>query len=299
MPGDPVTRRPTPRDLRERAWRLGFMSGALAGLLAGVIVCLASAHAAVTVGPAAVRSVYVGPAQVCSIYAGNAAVLSPTGAPVISGFGARPSGGQGLRRTLTLRASDLPATVTIGAASLSHTTSWTLRRVATGRTSIVASSPSPATSAHHDERLTATFHPPAAGWSWILAANNAALADCGHAHATATVRVVSPPTLTAFTATSPASSQGPGVWIQCAWLAWTATAGDPPAAWSLSQSGFDISTLPSARHLTPAAGAATGAARQRVCTTARPGRSTTLTLTGANEAGSVSLQATIPWAGGQ
>ena len=94
-------------------------------------------------------------------------------------------------------------------------------------------------------------------------------------------------------ALAPASSQGPGTFIQCSTLTWTATPGDPAATWSFSQSGFHLATLPGARHATPAQ------SPQRVCTTQRPGQSTTLTLTGTNEAGTATRAVTVPWAGGQ
>ena len=83
---------------------------------------------------------------------------------------------------------------------------------------------------------------------------------------------------------------------QTAWLSWTATAGDPSASWSMSQSGSTAVSLPSSRNLTPASGRATGTARVRVDVSGTPGGSTTLTLTGRNEAGSVSRAVTINWA---
>ena len=66
----------------------------------------------------------------------------------------------------------------------------------------------------------------------------------------------------------------------------------PPATWSLSQSGFHLTNLPSARHAAPSQ------SPQRVCTVQRPGQSTTLTLTGTNEAGTATRSVTIQWAGG-
>ena len=67
----------------------------------------------------------------------------------------------------------------------------------------------------------------------------------------------------------------------------------PPATWSFSQSGFHLTNLPSARHAAPSQ------SPQRVCTVQRPGQSTTLTLTGTNEAGTATRSVTIQWAGGQ
>ena len=161
----------------------------------------------------------------------------------------------------------------------------------------MASSPSAATSVLYTEPLTATFHPPVSGWSYNLVAHNAVLASCGAAHATATIRVVTAPAVTSFTASAPASSQGAGVFVQCSTLRWTSSAGDPPATWAVTQAGVHIPHLPSARLSAPAY----GAGGQRVCLTdtVRSGATTTtLTLTGTNEAGSASRQAVITWASG-
>ena len=170
-------------------------------------------------------------------------------------------------------------------------------RNAGGTITTVASSPSAATSVLYTESLTSTFHPPASGWSYNLVAHNAALGSCGAAHATATIRVVTAPTVTSFTAGAPASSQGAGTFIQCATVRWTSTAGDPPATWAVTQTGVAIPHLPSARVSAPAY----GARGQRVCltdTVHSGATTTTLTLTGTNEAGSASRQATITWASG-
>ena len=211
-------------------------------------------------------------------------------APTITDFGA--TAGQGKQQTLTVNRTQLPITITMS-ATLADTTSWSLMRVTGAGAFEAALSSSPATSMLYSEALTSTFHPPAAGWTYNLAASNSALANCGTRHATLRVRGVTAPTLTALTATAPASSQGPGTFIQCSTLTWTETPGDPAATWSFSQSGFHLATLPSARHATPAQ------SPQRVCTTQRPGQSTTLTLTGTNEAGTATRSVTVPWAGGQ
>ena len=107
--------------------------------------------------------------------------------------------------------------------------------------------------------------------------------------------MVTAPTLTAFAASALTSHQGPFTFSQCSTLTWTSTAGDPAATWALAQSGYYVSVLPSPLHLGP------GQSGQRVCIhdTVHSGQNTTtLTLTGMNEAGTVSRSATITWAGG-
>ena len=244
-----------------------------------------------------VEAIYVGTSagQVCTVYEGRShtpafAVASPSHpAPVINGFGA--SDGTGNVPVLTIARASLPLSPTVGAPTLSNVTSWSLTRVAGGSSGVVSASSTAATSMHYTEALTADFRPDSAGWTYNLAVENSALANCGHRHATAVIRTVAPPTITALTATAPAAAQGPGVFIQCSTVDWTATPGDPPATWAVTQSGFAIAHLPSARNATP------GRGPQRVCTTQRPGQSTTLTWTGTNEAGSASRSVTIAWAG--
>ena len=133
-----------------------------------------------------------------------------------------------------------------------------------------------------------------AGCEFTLYAENTAATGCSRdATAKVRVRVVTAPAIASFTASAPASAQGPFLFEQCATLAWAATAGDPPAQWSFSQTGFGLAHLPSDRNAAP------GRGPQRVCTTQRPGRSTTITLTGHNEAGTAARSVTIAWAGGQ
>ena len=66
----------------------------------------------------------------------------------------------------------------------------------------------------------------------------------------------------------------------------------------MSESGRNVHALPSGSRLTPSHGQATGTNRIRVCVNAGGGLVTTLTLGGRNEAGNVSMDAVINWAGG-
>ena len=213
-----------------------------------------------------------------------------TGGPGITAFGA--SAGSGTFNVLTLNATQIPSSPTVRATLTGSATgrTWTIDRVlpsgqrhqvAAGRTAQV----------HYREDMTATFHPMATGWRYVLTATNR---DGTH-HAQCTIRVVTAPTLTAFAATPPASASAPFVNRQCSWLTWTATAGDPAATWSMVQSGRYIAALPSSRRLAPSFGAATGNDRQRVCVAVGSGGSTTLTLTGQNEAGNATRTLSIHW----
>ena len=105
------------------------------------------------------------------------------------------------------------------------------------------------------------------------------------------VRVVTAPTLTAFTASAPSTVQSPFQTETCSVLTWTATPGDPTATWTFTQTGYYLPHLPSDRRATPAS------SPQRVCTSRLPGQSTTITLTGRNEAGSASSSVTVAWPG--
>ena len=249
----------------------------------------------------AVSSIYRGTHadEVCQIYRGAdpAPVYDKAGAsaPAISGFGAHLDGSAaGNVHTLTVPRASLPATVVVSAASLARTTAYTLTRTlpdGTSSTPDVGAEPGPHTSQHYDEALTATFRPDSRGWQYTLEARNSAVSNCGSRHATAIVRTVAPPTLTALTASPPASSQGPFTLVVCSSVDWTATAGDPAAAWSWSQTGYHVAHLPSERNSAP------GRGPQRVCIPEAPGQSTTLTLNGANEAGAASRSVTIPWPG--
>ena len=242
-----------------------------------------------------IREIYIGTNtdQICLGYFGrnHDPFFERAGqnAPVISNFQAANSSSSG--KTLTLNVTDLPASVSI-TADITNATSWTLTRVTGGVSSVVASSPSGEARLSYTENLATDFKPDSNGWSYNLHVENSALGNCGSRHSTIKVRVVTAPILSAMSATAPASSQGPGTFIQCSTISWSATAGDPPAAWSFSQTGFHLTNIPSSRHATP------GQSPQRVCTLLRPGQTTTLTLTGTNEGGTVSRSVTIHWAGG-
>ena len=211
--------------------------------------------------------------------AGNAAEITDFGA----------TKGSGKQEILTLKTTELPNTISIS-ATLENCTSWDLYRIDHNGNSVkVASSPSPATSMSHNENLSSTFKPNSYGWHYNLVAYNSALGDCGTAHASIIVRVITAPSIQSFTASAPASSQAPGVFIQCSTLEWTASTGDPPARWEFSQSGYHLATIPSSRHADP------NSSPQRVCTSSQPGETTTLVLTGTNEAGSVSQSVDISW----
>lgn len=221
-----------------------------------------------------------------------------TGASGIAAFTAHSANNPNQKTNeLAVDSVYLPTTVTLE-AHVVNTTSWEIVRVLSdGTSSQVAAGTG--TQPSYTENLTTDLHPGADGWTYNLVTYNSRLAgSAGTRYATLEVLVVTPPTLTAFSATAPSSVSGPFTFQQCSWLTWSATAGDPPATWTLSQSGFRLVQLPSSRRLTPAFGTATGNSRQRVCTTQRPGEATVLTLTGTNEGGSASRSVTINWAGG-
>lgn len=235
--------------------------------------------------------------EVCSVYSGEGhAPVWTRGStaqhPAVSDFGASDGGGAGKQTTLTILAASLPTSPTVS-GTLAHTTSYDLLRAAGGAATTVAASPSPSTSVLYTEHLTPTFHPDSRGWRYTVAAHNAAIDPCGVAHASATIRVVTPPTITALTASPPAVAQVPGAFIICSSVNWTATAGDPAATWAFGQGGHSVSHLPSAKNSAP------GRGPQRICVTRAAGDTTTLTLTGANEAGSASRSVIIQWPSGQ
>ena len=71
-------------------------------------------------------------------------------------------------------------------------------------------------------------------------------------------------------------------------------AGDPAAAWSMSQSGpVTVPHLPSGRHLPPPA-----ANGPRACLTTRPGRHTDFRLRAVNEDGAATATARANWTSG-
>ena len=201
------------------------------------------------------------------------------------------SAGSGSRAVLTINESALPVTPTLN-ATLRHTTSYAIHEG--GSTTAIASGqePGPYTSVTFAlPALTTLNRPGSAGEAYSIEARNSALAVCGTRHATARIRTVRAPTITALTASAPSSSQGPFSLIVCSSVDWTATAGDPAATWSWSQTGYHVAHLPSPRNSAP------GRGPQRVCIPEAPGQGTTLTLTGTNEAGSASRSVTIAWPG--
>ena len=266
---------------------------ALALLLA---LWLAPATADVLDGEGEVGAIFDGATRINGVFVGTAPVLDqapPRGTPAgISDWGATK--GQGKGKRLTLRRTELPNTVTMS-ATLTGSSHWEIwRSFGTGH-SVAAEGVNTAPS--HSEPLTDDFRPPASGWTYRLHAY-AIDPDGADADDTLVIRVITAPTLTSLSATAPANVQAPGIDRQCVWLTWAATAGDPSATWALSQTGRTIAALPTGSRLTPLHGTAAGNLRQRVCVNTGGGQSTVLTLTGTNEAGNVSRQVTIAWAGG-
>lgn len=209
--------------------------------------------------------------------------------PVISHYGASDGGGAGNQNILTIDRSDLPISPTVS-GDFTNATGYDLRRIVPGSDpAVVASSPSAATSMHYVENLTSTFRPDSNGWVYNLAVHNSALMSCGTVHATCKIRTIELPTITSLTAEPAAGSDGIGGFIQCISVNWAATSGDPPATWSFSQTGHHIAHLPSARNSAP------GRGPQRVCIPVRTSETTTLTLTGTNESGSVHRSVTLHW----
>lgn len=211
----------------------------------------------------------------------------------ITNFGAR-IGSNPLQSRLTInRDTDLPETVVIR-ADISSSTGWTLYRIYQEGSQSAIASGFANTNLSQNEWIESDFYPPASGWIYTLVAN--AENSCGNAHASIVVRSIAKPTLTAFSNERLIASTGE---TQFAFLNWNATIGDPAATWAITQSGSTpVADLPSSRLLVPANGRLTGTQRIRVTVPGRTGGTTTLTLTGTNEAGSVSRSTTISWAGG-
>lgn len=265
--------------------------------LASFLVLLAASAGADirTGGKEITRIVYGSGVEICKAYLAGQhdPIWSKPGVThaTIASFGARVGSNPKQRRLTLRRDTDLPASVTISAA-IANGTTWNITRFHSGGSQQVAAGLG-GTSAAYIENLSASFRPPASGWTYLLAVS--ASDACGAAHASVTVRTIAPPTLTAFTATAPGSLQAPGIVTQVSYLTWTAAAGDPAATWAMTQTGHVVDDLPSPRILTPEAGRATGALRVHVTVQGTPGARTTLTLTGTNEAGSVSRSVSIDW----
>ena len=270
-------------------------------LALALALALLAAPAAADVfhGPQPLPDLFDGTTRINGVFAGTTPILDqrpPTGIPArISDWGA--TSGQGKQRRLTInRTAITPQGLVISmSATTTGSNRWEIwRNYGTGH-GIAAEGTDTAPST--TETLRPDFHPPAAGWTYRL---HAYATDPFGADAddTITVRVITRPTLTAFDATTPAGgTTAPFLNRQCSWLTWTATAGDPSAVWSMSQSGRTIAALPSGSRLSPSHGRAEGTERARVCVNAGGGLVTTLTLGGRNEAGNVSRAVTITWAG--
>ena len=216
----------------------------------------------------------------------------------ISNFGA--SRGRGNRALLTMNLDDdiLPTgpdgfLVTIS-GTLANASGWRIDRVDQhGVKTTPIQSAAAATEARWVERLSLFDRPDSRGWVYNLTAHDASTGLCGDAHATCRVRVIQRPTITSFTATTPVLLPGPqGTQQQASFLSGVVDDGDPTAVWALSQTGRDTGVLPGvSRSLL----AQTGIHRPRVQVSSGGGRETTVTLTGTNEAGSVSRNVTISW----
>ena len=246
-----------------------------------------------------INAIFDGATRVNGVFVGVTPVFDqapPRGvAATISDWGAT-SGTQKQRRlTINRTAITSQGLVIRMSATLTGASSWEVWRDYGTGSSIVAEGTNLAPA--YNESLTPDLHPPASGWTYRLHAY-ASDADGADADDTLTVRVVTAPTLTAFNASAPVGVSAPSINRQCSWLTWTGTEGDPVSTWSMTQAGRRIATLPSSRHLSAAQGRATGLNRTRVCVNAGGGLVTTLTLGARNEAGNVSMQATITWAGG-
>ena len=247
------------------------------------------------VGAARTRRVTLGGHTVRRITLGSDEVYHQPRLPVISGYGIT-LGLPGTARSAraTLRERDLPNTPRISATLGGDVTSWSL-------SASYADAPIAAGAAKTDgtyytamehvlPAVTTSLRPPAAGWTYVLAATNAD----GTATVSMLLRSTRPPSITQFAASAPAASQGPGIFIQCTTFTANVYTGDPPADWSMSQAGpVAVPHLPSGRHLPPPA-----ANGPRVCITTRAGRYTDFTLRGVNEDGAAEATARADWISG-
>lgn len=268
--------------------------------LALSLLAAAPAAADVIDSEARVGAIFDGTTRINGVFVGTTTILDqkpPEGVPAtISDWGV--TAGTIKQRRLTINRNTITSSglVIRMSATTTGSNSWEIwRNYGTGHNvAAVGVGTSPSTT----ESLTPDFHPPAAGWTYRLHAY-ATDANGADADDTITVRVITAPTLTAFSATAPeGGSTAPFLNRQCSWLTWTATPGDPPAVWNMTQAGRVITNLPSSGRLTPEYGRATGNNRQRVCVTAGSNLISTLTLGGRNEAGNVSRAVVITWAGG-
>ena len=267
-----------------------------AALALALLAPLASAD--VIDGEREIGAIFDGATRLNGVFIGVTPVFDqapPRGvAAAISDWGATSGTQKQKRLTINRTAITSQGLVIRMSATLTGAARWDIwRDYGTGH-NVVAEGTSAAPA--YNESLTPDLHPPASGWTYRLHAY-ASDADGADAEDTLVVRVVTAPTLTAFAATPPAGgTTAPFLNRQCSWLTWTATAGDPAAAWTLTQTGRTIAALPSGSRLLPSHGAATGTERARVCVNSGGGSSTSLTLTGTNEAGSATRPVTIAWA---
>ena len=266
--------------------------------LALALALLAASAAADVFDGASTVELFAGESRVNGVFIGTTPILDhapPAGVPAgISDWGATAGTLKAPRLTVNRTAITSQGLVISMSGTLTGSARWEIwRNFGTGHNvAAVGTGTAPSTT----ESLRPDFHPPASGWTYRLHAY-ASDANGADADATLTVRVITAPTLTSFTATSPANVQAPGIDRQCVWLMWMATPGDPPAVWNMTQAGRVITSIPSSSRLTPSHGRASGNLRQRVCVNTGGNLDSTLTLGGRNEAGNVSMAVVIRWAG--
>ena len=203
--------------------------------------------------------------------------------------------GAGLLARATFNRTQLPLNATIGATFPERDVrTWAIRRAGDGHDSFDGAAPGPWGSAPAQTlAFTASFHPDAAGWTYNLSAVGT---NGQTSHATALVRMLTNPTLTAFSASVGQFGSGPTA-VARAYLNWTGTDGDPAATWTLTQTGGTrtIATLPSSRHLNAAAGGLSGLHRRFVQVPLTGGGTSNLRLTAAGEGGTVHRDLVVNW----
>lgn len=214
-------------------------------------------------------------------------------APSISGWGITSGTGKSLN--LDVPIGSLPVDVTMS-ATLEDAESWSITRITgPGESSVAAESPDNSIPPFWQEALRSDFRPNRNVWDYSLAALRTVGGVQYSAHAIAHLRVVEPPRLDSLVADGPYETGGQATFTQNYFVSWSGDAGWPEAAGSMTQSGFHVAHLPTARHLAMADGARTGNQRTRITTTQRPGASTTLTLRYDNAAGSAQRDVTLHW----
>ena len=256
-------------------------------LAAAFLAAAASAGAELRLGTAVVGDVYLGTVRVCAGYLGDALVHQVGTPPVVTRFTTD--------HAVLVSTSDRRVVLTWTVTGATQTRIDRIEPDGTATTIRASSGVLTST-----ENIVVPGGCGSAGCRYVLHALNSGETGCSRdATADLQIRIYTPPTLTAFAASAPAGHQSPFLIEQCSTLTWTSTAGDPPAAWSITQSGpVLLQHLPSPQRSGP------GSSPQRVCytSTASPGaNTTTLVLTGTSSLGSeahaVSREATITWAG--